>query len=326
VQEEKGMEHRRFLAHPEAHRRFVGRDIFARIGGAAAIEALIGLYDRIEVDPVLQPLFGRYLTNEREVQKRFLAEWLRGERGYSDRAHLPLKHRHDLLPITRALAGRWLAQFRSSLDSTVSDGDARRAIYDDIRLLAMALVNEGEPISALRARPHGTCLRYEPAVESLGLARRGDTVELDALLKRAPDLLASVPQAAALLHVASLAGRTAVVELLLRSAVDVNKPSPIEPLIFATALRRARQAAKRCGARSQPQQRQALVEKRGGLHQAVALNPSGCQLNRMVHTVKLSADAHHDRGFRVAEVQASTTRHRPVYKKLGRGEREQRRP
>jgi truncated hemoglobin YjbI len=129
VQEEKGMEHRRFLAHPEAHRRFVGRDIFARIGGAAAIDALIGaLNDRIEADPVLQSLFGRDLTNEREVQKRFSAEWLRGERGYSDRAHLPLKHRHDLLPITRALAGRWLAHFRSSLDYTMSDGDARRAI------------------------------------------------------------------------------------------------------------------------------------------------------------------------------------------------------
>jgi truncated hemoglobin YjbI len=235
------MEHRRFLAHPEAHRRFVGGDIFARIGGAAAIDALIdGLYDRIETDPALRPLFGRDLTNEREGQKRFFTEWLGGERGYSERAHLSLKHRHDLLPITRVLAERWLSHFCSSLDSTVSDADVHRAIYDDVRLLAMALVNEGEPPSELRARPHGTCLRYEPAVESLSLARRGDAVELGALLKRAPDVLASVPQAAALLHVASLAGRTAVVELLLRNGVDVNKPSPIEPLIFVTPLCAAR--------------------------------------------------------------------------------------
>ena len=35
--------------------------------------------------------------------------------------------------------------------SAVFDPDARRAIYDDVRLLAMALVNEGEPPSALRA-------------------------------------------------------------------------------------------------------------------------------------------------------------------------------
>jgi ankyrin repeat protein len=111
----------------------------------------------------------------------------------------------------------------------------------------MALVNEGQPPSALRARPHGTCLRYKPAIESLGLARRGDAAELRALLERAPDVLASAPHAATLLHLAALAGRTPVVELLLRSDVDVNKPSPIaptsawpSPLIFVTPLCAAR--------------------------------------------------------------------------------------
>jgi truncated hemoglobin YjbI len=242
------MEHRRFLAHPEAHRRFVGGDIFARIGGAAAINALIdGLYDRIDADAALRPMFGRDTTNERAAQKRFFTEWLGGECGYSDHAHLPLKHRHDLLPITHALAEKWLAHFRSSLDSAVSDADARRAIYDDVQLLATELVNEGQPPSALRARPHGTCLRYKPAIESLGLARRGGATELCALLERAPDVLASATHAAALLHLAALGGRIAVVELLLRSGVDVNKPSPIaptsawpSPLIFVTPLCAAR--------------------------------------------------------------------------------------
>ena len=61
------MEHRRFLAHPETHRRFVGGDMFMRIGGGAAVDALIeGFYDRIETDSALRPLFGRDLTNGRE--------------------------------------------------------------------------------------------------------------------------------------------------------------------------------------------------------------------------------------------------------------------
>jgi truncated hemoglobin YjbI/ankyrin repeat protein len=239
------MEHRRFLDHPQAHRRFVGGNLVARIGGTAAIDALInGLYDRIETDAALRPLFGRDLTNERKGQKRFFTEWLGGERGYGDRAHLPLKHRHDLLPITPTLAEKWLAHFRGSLDSAVSDADARRTIYDDVHLMAMALVNEGEPPSALRAGPHGTCLRHGPAIESLGLARRGDAAALRALLKHAPEVLASAPHAATLLHLAALAGRATVVELLLRSDVDVNKPSPIErahaPLIFVTPLCAAR--------------------------------------------------------------------------------------
>jgi truncated hemoglobin YjbI len=186
VRDKKGMEHRQFLTHPEAHRRFAGSDVFLHIGGAAAVDTLInGLYDRIEIDAALRPMFGRDTTNERAAQKRFFTEWLGGERDYSDHAHLPLKHRHDLLPITHALAEKWLAHFRSSLDSAVSNADARRAIYDDVHLLATALVNEGQPPSALRARPHGTCLRYKPAIDSLGLARRGDATELRALLERA---------------------------------------------------------------------------------------------------------------------------------------------
>ena len=57
------MEHRRFLAHPEAHRPFVGSDLLARIGGPAAVGVLVDrLYDRIETDAALRPLFDRDLT------------------------------------------------------------------------------------------------------------------------------------------------------------------------------------------------------------------------------------------------------------------------
>src|SRR4051794_14616370 len=113
----EALEHRRFLAHAEAHRPLVGSDVFARIGGRATVEALIdGLYDRIESDRALRPLFGRHLGNERAGQKRFFTEWLGGHAAYSERAYLPLKHRHDLLPITPPLADKWLAHFRASLE------------------------------------------------------------------------------------------------------------------------------------------------------------------------------------------------------------------
>ena len=148
----------------------------------------------------------------------------------------------------------------------------------------MALVNEGEPPSALRARPHGTCLRYKPAVESLDLARRGDAAALREVFHRAPDVLASAAHAASLLHVAALAGRVPVVELLLDSGVDVNKPSPIEPLIFVTPL---------CAARAKRRKEsEALLLNRGakedifthaflgnlaGLHEDLARDPSSAQ-------------------------------------------------
>src|SRR5215470_9312621 len=155
------MDHRRFLARPDAHRPFAGGEMLARAGGPAAVETLVDrLYDRIDADGALRPLFGRDLTGERSAQKRFFTEWLGGEGVYSDQAHVPLAHRHDLLPITRALAGKWLAHFAAALEVAVADEGARRAIHDRTRVLAMVLVNEGEPPSALREHPHGTCLRY----------------------------------------------------------------------------------------------------------------------------------------------------------------------
>jgi hypothetical protein len=108
------------------------------------------------------------------------------------------------------LAEQWLAHFRDLIESAVSDVEARRAIQDKVRVLAMVLVNEGREPSELRARPHGTCLRYEPAIESISLARRGDAAALRRLMKRAPDILDSAPHAARLLQLAVLGGLIAL--------------------------------------------------------------------------------------------------------------------
>jgi truncated hemoglobin YjbI/ankyrin repeat protein len=243
------MEHRGLLGHPEAYRPFAGSDLLARIGGPALVGVLVDtLYYHIENDAALRPLFGRDLTGGRWAQKRFFIEWLGGAGTYRTTTHLPLKHRHDLVPITRVLAEKWLGHFRHALNIAVADVEARRVICAKVQALCLALVNEGEPPTALRARSHGTFLRYKPAVVSIELARRGNAVALRELLARAPDVLASTPHAAKLLHLAVLAARIPVVELLLDKGVDANKPSPIaitrsldfETLIFVTPLCAAR--------------------------------------------------------------------------------------
>jgi truncated hemoglobin YjbI/ankyrin repeat protein len=235
------MEHRRLLGRQEAHRPFVGGEMFARAGGAAAIAALVdGLYDRIETDSALRPFFNRTLINERAAQKRFFTEWLGGESVYTDGAHAPLKHRHDLLPITRQLAKKWLTHFRGALDAAIKDENAREAIYAKVGVLAMAMVNEDDPPSGLRAKPHGMCLRHKPAIEAIGLARKGETAALRKLIARAPEVLSSVPHAATLLQLAVLAGRKPTVQLLLDEGVDPNKPVALFPLIFVTPLCAAR--------------------------------------------------------------------------------------
>lgn len=115
------MEHRRFLSHPEAHRPFVGSDLLARIGGPAAVGVFVDrLYDRIENDAALRPLFGRDLADGREAQKRFFTEWLGGVGNYSGTTHLPLTHRHDLLPISWPASGSRISATRSTSRSPTS--------------------------------------------------------------------------------------------------------------------------------------------------------------------------------------------------------------
>jgi truncated hemoglobin YjbI/ankyrin repeat protein len=307
------MEHRRFLAHHEAHRPFAGGDLLRRIGGRATVEAVIdGLYNRIDTDALLRPLFKRDLANEREAQKRFFAEWLGDDTGYSDRAHLPLKHRHDLLPITRALAEQWLAHFREALDSAVSDVEARRAIREKVSVLATALVNEGQERSALRARPHGTCLRYGPAIESITLARRGDAAALRRLAKRAPSVLGSAPHAARLLQLAVLGGSKSVIEFLLDAGVDVNKPSPIEALIFATPLCAARTKRRaeiealllRCGAKEDIFTH-AFLGDLDGLHEDIGRDPRATQaIDPAVDALQVTPVHHAVAGGRIEALRA----------------------
>ena len=78
---------------------------------------------------------------------------------------------------------------------------------------------------------------------------------------------------------------------------------------------------RRRGARTQPQQGQALIEKRRSLLQSVSPNPSSGELNRERHAVEPPADADHDRGFRVVELEASAARRRALHEELRRRER-----
>jgi hypothetical protein len=99
-----------------------------------------------------------------------------------------------------------------------------------------------------------------------------------------------------LLHLASLGGHRQVVELLLDSGVDVNKPSAIRPLIFVTPLCAARLRRRR--------ETEALLLQRGArediftgaflgdvnpLHKQLEQEPSAAQA--------VDPDARDDNGF-----------------------------
>jgi truncated hemoglobin YjbI len=279
-----GLEHRALMDEGPGWRPFRGTGLFRRIGGQQAVDRLVDrLYEGISGDAQLRPLFPRDLAGSRSRQKLFFAEWLGGPGRYSEQAHAGLRHTHDGLPITAALADRWLGHLRRALEATVTAGDDRAAIATVARSLATALVSgqvaPAQP-TGRRRRPGSSPGNTSPGNTSPGdsatgnsapqpvawcgiaarnvarardLAHRGDLAGLGAALAQAPDLL--LPSyAAAIMQAAALAGRFEIVAMLLERGVGADHPfflpvnvtgMAFERVVFVTPLCAARMKRRR---------------------------------------------------------------------------------
>lgn len=247
------LEHRRLFNYGLGIRPFHGTGLFERIGGQAAVDTLVDLlYEGIAGDDQLRPLFPRDLGDSRAMQKLFFAEWLDGPRRYSSRGYKGLGSSHAGLPITPALAGRWLGHFRRAMEVAVAADNDRRAIFAQVQPLATALVSrpDGRRSDPVNGRwPAAWCGKGARIVtRSRDLAHRGDLAGLDAVLAEEPDLL-DPSFASAIMQSAVLAGRIEIVRMLLERGVGVDRPfylpvgvtgQAFERVIFVTPLCAAR--------------------------------------------------------------------------------------
>jgi truncated hemoglobin YjbI/ankyrin repeat protein len=236
------LEHRGLLDHPPGFQPFRGTGLFERIGGQPTIDSLVDiLYEGIEGDDQLRPLFPRDLADGRSMQKLFFAEWLGGPRRYSERAHSGLRHRHDGLPITPALAGRWLGHFRRALETAVAASKDRGTIFAQVRPLAMALVSGPGEVAWCGIGARGVARARD-------LAHRGDVAGLAAVLAEAPDLLRP-SYAAAIMHTAALAGRAEIVRMLLDGGAGADHPFYLPVGVTGVAFERVVFVTPLCAAR-----------------------------------------------------------------------------
>jgi hypothetical protein len=210
------------------------------------------------------------------MQKLFFAEWLGGPRRYSEQAHAGVRHRHDGLPITSALASRWLGHFRRALEATVAASSDRRAIFAQVRSLAMTLVS-GQVAPARppgrgnrpggkdargsesknAPRPVAWCgIGARSVARARGLAGRGDVAGLGAALAEAPDLLRP-SYAAAIMQAAALAGRAEIVRMLLDGGVGADHPFYLPVSVTGAAFERVVFVTPLCAARMK---RRSVVE------------------------------------------------------------------
>jgi hemoglobin len=249
-----GLEHRGFLDHAPGFRPFRDTDLFERIGGQPTVDRLVDLlYEGINDDGQLRPLFGRDVTATKPRQKMFFAEWLGGPRRYSEVAWTDLKHSHDGKPITDTLAERWLGHFRRALEATVTaDGD-RRTIFGQVRPLAMALVNRPAQRNPAQRNPAQQDVAWcgvgaRVVTRATDLARRGDAAGLGAVIRQAPDLLRPT-YAGAIMQAASLAGRAEIVRMLLDDGVGADNPFYLPVGVTGLAFERVIYVTPLCAAR-----------------------------------------------------------------------------
>lgn len=196
--------------------------LFERVGGKETIEGIIdGLYDRIESDALLRPMFLRSLEEERAKQKAFWAEWLGGEPAYTHHhAYSGLQHRHAHIYITREAADRWVGHLTESLEAAVSDAGLREAILSVVRPIASAMVNEKQRAASPKDL---RCRRIRPFRELKTLAGKGNTAGLEAAIADEPRLLDDDVEMAEVMQAAAAKGRTETVASLIDAGVDPNR-------------------------------------------------------------------------------------------------------
>jgi len=219
--------------------------LFARVGGQDTVDRLVdSLYDRIEADAVIRPLFGRDLANGRIRQKRFFAEWLGGPPCYSESAWGALYQHHEDLPITPAVAERWLEHLRGALGDAVPAGGDAGSILARARVVALVLVNsEHKPAGRTRGMSRhrsewiASCgVGARTVQQAVLLAQRGKVDELATLVVEVPEFVERAPFAARLLQSSTLAGRIEVVEWLLDHGADADTPWPLPVRLIGGAL------------------------------------------------------------------------------------------
>ncbi|MBI2301148.1 MAG: ankyrin repeat domain-containing protein [Armatimonadetes bacterium] len=216
-----------------------GPPLYEAIGGAPAVARLIdGLYDRIQADRGLRPMFGGKagIANERGQLKAFFGEWLGGPERYRAEALVGagLRQQHSHLHLSAGMARRWLSHFAASAARAVPNPAAREELLERTERLAMGLVNQAaEPAPNQRLR----CCHTLGTAELTALLKRDEPAGSDALASYATW---SEHERDGLLHDAVAAGKGGLAAWLLEHSADPNRAVCVRWTLHLTPLCTAR--------------------------------------------------------------------------------------
>jgi hemoglobin len=118
--------------------------VYAVVGGQAFFDALVDrFYGRVEVDPVLRPLYpGDDLGPARRHLALFLGQYWGGPTTYSDeRGHPRLRMRHAPFAIGKRERDAWFRAMRQSVLEAHLDPEVEFRLLDYFSMTADHLVN-----------------------------------------------------------------------------------------------------------------------------------------------------------------------------------------
>lgn len=123
-----------------------GASLYEQLGGAEAIRSLVdAFYPKVQVNPLLGPLFPEDIRPVMEKQYMFLTQFLGGPMLYSDaHGHPMMRARHLPFPITPERAEAWLSCMREALEDIEVEAPLREIVLQRLSGPAFHFVNTAQ--------------------------------------------------------------------------------------------------------------------------------------------------------------------------------------
>lgn len=123
-----------------------GASLYEQLGGAEAIRSLVeAFYPKVQVNPLLGPLFPEDIRPVMEKQSMFLTQFLGGPMLYSDaHGHPMMRARHLPFPITPERAEAWLSCMREALEDIEVEAPLREIVLQRLSGPAFHFVNTAQ--------------------------------------------------------------------------------------------------------------------------------------------------------------------------------------
>ena len=126
-----------------------GRSVYEQAGGLEGFRRLVGeFYARVEVDPVLRPLYPELLEGPKERLALFLAQYFGGPPTYSEkRGHPRLRARHFPFAIGRRERDAWVAAMLAALDASEIPEPASSEMRQYFQDAATFMINQDPAVA-----------------------------------------------------------------------------------------------------------------------------------------------------------------------------------